>query len=936
MIFHNKTWYFEEPSVDSQWLGKELSISAITADLLHKRGINDQNKARKFLNGTWRDLTDPLLLPGMQQAVERITAAVADRQKIIIYGDYDVDGICSIAILKECLEMLGGAVDYYVPDRFEEGYGINISAVENLIRQKYELLISVDCGITSIEEVSLAAANKMDVIITDHHTPGAVLPAAVAIVNPKLGSNEDNQYLCGAGVAYYLARALQQKREDSIADDQWLELVALATIADIVPLLGDNRILVRYGLEQLTLTKRPGLLALLKICQIEDKRITPGQVGFVIAPRINAAGRLDNARKSVELLLTKDENTAEALAVYLNTINNERRQVEENIYEQALVQIMTNNRDKDQVIIAAGDNWHEGVIGIVASRLGEKFYRPVIIISWDGETGKGSGRSIKGFDLHMALEYCQKHLIRYGGHPMAAGITIKREQLDAFAAAIKAYSRKTISDEILYKAYQTDGEISIEQITFDLLKELKALEPYGEGNPQPQFIVRNIPVRSLRLVGSQKEHIGFDFFPLDLQGIAFRKPEYMNLPILECWHDVIGTLGENEYQGKISRQINIKEMKMSFIPDDIKKFRGLDHIPYRQMKMALTEIRAGLPVIILFPTVRSLLKYKPGLENGIKSSYLHIIHGLMPIRKRTSTIELLSRGRAGIYLMTMACLENVVSHQKLPVDLRRILPVWSPEPVTELKDPELIVDSIKFDCPTESIFKSFCQQMDFDFPGKNLIYSNRQSTVADIVARTPGIISEAAIADLNQRRVLRRQFTRLLGGAFITDGNYYIGEGFSHIDNVVLVDLPFSICETTYIFDQLNGCNRHNLLVTAGEKQQMQNWNYLHQRYPEAAQIEFVLNHIQNVGRKKEKLEELIHSIKDEQGNSIPRMKTLAILQILADTGLCQICKQGSIMEIHYHTNFQRVFNVNESIAYQEGKNEKQAWQEFLEVLNLN
>lgn len=932
----DRTWYFDEIAADTREMQEELNISAIIAGLLNNRGLTDINKARKFLYGTREDLSDPLLLPGMQQAADRIRAAIAGQERMVIYGDYDVDGMCSIVILKECLEMLGGKVDYYVPDRFEEGYGINMPAVENLVKQKYELLISVDCGITSVEEVGFAVAAGMDIIITDHHTPGAMLPPAAAIVNPKLGGNEDNRHLCGAGVAYYLARALQQGTAVPITDSPWLELAALATIADIVPLRGDNHILVREGLKHLSATRRTGLKALIKICALEGKDITPGQVGFVIAPRLNAAGRLDSAQKGIELLLTSDGTIAENLAVYLNTINNERRQVEENIYEQALAQIMTNERQEDRVIIAAGENWHEGVIGIVASRLVEKFYRPVIIINWEGDRGKGSGRSIKDFDLHGALEHCQEHLCRFGGHQMAAGLTIERRQLDLFAAAVKAYAQKYMPREVLYRVCRTDGEIDMAEITFDLLQELKRLAPYGEGNPQPQFIVRNIPLRSLRLVGSQKEHISFDFSPLDLQGIAFRKPEYINLPFQECWHDVVGTLGENEYQGKVSRQINVKEMKMSFIPDDIKRFRGLEHMPYRQIKLILTEIKAGRPVIMLFPAARSLLKYKPGLENCFKNDWLHVLHGLMPNNKQTAAAGLLSRGRAGIYLITRAYFENRILKGQLPANLRYILPGWNSEPITGLKDPASIAESIKWGCSAEAVLKSIRPITDFDSRKKNLIYSNRQSTITDIMAGIPTAISEAALTDFRQRRVLRREFTRWPEGTYITDGNYYIGEGFDDIDNVVLADFPFSICETAYILEQSDGDREPGLIIAAGEKQREQNWSYLNRRHPVAEEVLPVLDHLQRAGRRQQKLEEMTRAIQEEQGEMIPRMKMLAILQILADTGLCQISKQGSIMEIHCHSNITPVLNINDSIAYQEGMREKQAWQELLAILELS
>jgi len=931
-----KTWYFEDIPAGNPGLKEELNISAITAGLLHNRGINSKAKAEKFLYGTLQDLTDPLFIPGMQQAVERISLAIRGQQKIIIYGDYDVDGICSIVILKECIEMLGGKADYYVPDRFEEGYGINIPAIKSLAERQYDLLISVDCGITSVEEAHYAARAGMDVIITDHHTPGEELPPAVAVVNPKLGSNEDNLYLCGAGITYYLVLALQQKITGGKNHNKWLELAALATVADIVPLMGDNHILVRYGLQHLARTERPGLKALLKVSGLENKEITAGQVGFMIAPRLNAAGRLDSARKSIELLLTKEEHTAEGLAIYMNMANNERRQIEEHFFEQALAQIMADDRQQDQVIIAAGEHWHEGVIGIVASRLCEKFYRPVFVISWDGDTGKGSGRSIRGFDLYTALDHCKDHLVKFGGHQMAAGVTIARKQYEAFVAAINDYSRRNLAAEVFHKTCRTDGEIDLTEITVNLMKELKALEPYGEGNPQPLFIMRNMPIQSLRAVGSQKEHISFDFSPSDLQGIAFRKPQYINLPYRECWHDVVGEINENEYRGKKSLQIRIKEMKMSFIPDNIKYFRGMDALPYRQLQIMINEIKAGRPVVVLFPTVRCLLKYKPGLDSCIRNSFLHALHGHMPAEELTDASMLLQRGRAGIYLVTAAYFTDVLEGCRLPENLRLILPIWTEEPVTAGKNPVDICERIKFGFDADQFFKSIKMKQNFDPEKRNLIYSNRNSTIIDITTQIKGLISEAALADQRKRRVFRRQFEKLPAGTFITDGNYSFGEGFNNIDEVILADLPFSICETIFLLDQVQNGNECEVILTAAEKKLEQNSSYLTQRYPEETEVNQVLEVIQGMKPNRIKPEDLMKTIQLKQGTSLSRMKMLSILEILADSGLCQINKQGSIMEIKHHSEFRPDFDIGKSAAYREGINEKAAWKEFAQTLNIS
>ncbi|MDD3894311.1 MAG: single-stranded-DNA-specific exonuclease RecJ [Syntrophomonadaceae bacterium] len=932
-----KNWIFEEIAAGSLKLQEELNISSITAGLLYKRGIDNKAKAQKFLYGSLQELTDPWLLKGMQQAVDRIVKAIAQREKIIIYGDYDVDGVCSIVILKECIEGLGGIVDYYVPDRFDEGYGINMPAIESLVRQQYKLLISVDCGITSAEEASYAAAAGMEVIITDHHTPGAILPPAVAVVNPKIGGNEDNQYLCGAGIAYYLVLALQQKLPGNLNNDKWLELAALATVADIVPLLGDNHILVRYGLQLLSRTERIGLKALLKISGLENKNLTAGQVGFVIAPRLNAAGRLDSARKSVELLLACEEKVAHGLAVYMNMINDERRQIEENIFEQALDQIIANKRDEDNVIVAAGDNWHKGVIGIVASRLCEKFYRPSIVISWEGNTGKGSGRSIKGFNLYTALDCCKEYLKQFGGHQMAAGITIERRQYDAFAAALNDYSQIKMTENLLSKTCRTDGEIDLQEINYNLIEELKALEPFGEGNPQPVFIMRNMPINSLRAVGSTKEHISFDFSRSDLQGIAFRKPEYMDFPYRECWHDVIGEISENDYRGKKSLQIRVKEMKMSFVPDNLNSFAGMDNIPYRQLMQMITEIRAGRPVIVLFPTVRCLLKYRPGLENCIRSSFLHNLHGQMRADELADESSFLLRGRAGVYLTTTAYFTYLTAGNCLPEALKYILPVGAEEPVAGRTSPDYIYERILFSFNAEQIVKSVHKKLDLNNLKRNLIYSNRNTTVTEITAQIPAVICEAALADRSKRRALRRQFEQLAAGSFITDGNYNIGDEFNNIDDVILADLPFSMCETMFILDQVKTGDELKLTLAAGEKQLEQNSAYLQQRYPEESEVYKILNWLQGIngGVIRQELNNLVHLIQEKHGAGISRLKLLSILQILTDSGLCRISKQGSIMEIRYHSGVKSGLDLDKSAAYREGINERKAWRDFASNLNI-
>lgn len=933
----DKSWRFKDfAAAGSLNIKEEFNISAITAGLLYERGIDTKEKAEKFLHGTLQDLADPRLMQGMDQAVCRIIKALKNKEKIVIYGDYDVDGVCSITILKECIEMLGGMADYYVPDRFEEGYGINMQAVNSLIAQQYKLLISVDCGITSVEEADSATAQGMDIIITDHHTPGEILPRATAVINPKLDENEDNQYLCGAGVAYKLALALKQELLITADAYQWLDLVALATVADIVPLLGDNHILVKYGLKIIEKTERAGLKALLKEVNLDNRNLSAGQIGFVIAPRLNAAGRLDSARKSVELLLTQDEKAAADIASFMNRINNERRQVEESIYEQALQYIAENNSSENNIIIVAGDGWHQGVIGIVASRLCEKFYRPVIVVSWDGNSGKGSARSIKGFNLYNALNSCKEHLEQFGGHQMAAGLSIARQDFTAFAAALNDYGQFMTTTDLLHKTCWADGEIMLEEIDNNLITELKALEPFGEGNPQPGFILRNIKINSLIPVGSNKEHVKFDFARHDLQGIAFKKPEYMNSPFKECYHDLIGEIDENEFRGKKTFQIKVKEMKMSFIPDNITSFGGLDTGPYLHLQRIITEIRAGRPVIVLYPTVRCLIKYKPALENCINSSLLYCLHGhLDPAVNAAATAHLL-RGRTGVYLMSIAYFEDLMVKNRLPDAVKYILPIWPMEALTKDINPACIYERILFGFDEEQVLSSLHKQWTYNKSKRNLIYSNRNTTIDRLTEQIPGIIIEAAVNDPNRRRHFRRQFEQMDIGTFLTDGNYSFGTAFYNIDEVILADLPFSMWETVFMLDQVAARSELKIMLPLNQEQRDQNSDYLSKRYPDEPAIIAVSDYLQSMSGSiiRQETNELVQLLTDKRGARMSKLELLSILQILTDLSLCQIRKKGNIMEIKYLTKASPALDLDKSPGYHEGIAEKKAWADFVQILD--
>jgi single-stranded-DNA-specific exonuclease len=528
-------------------LTQKLGILPVTARLLTQRGIKNAPEAYQYLYGGLKDLEDPLVLGGMDRAVARINRCIDAREKVMVYGDYDVDGICSMVLLLQALKKLGCQADYYVPDRFSEGYGLNLPAVEEIAQKGYQLLITVDCGISSCEEVETANRLGMDVIITDHHSPSQVLPEAFAVINPKLKARESTKDLAGVGVVFKLVQSLMESR--AMAEDvyEWLDLVALATIADVVPLLGENRIFVKYGLKQMAHTNSLGLKALIKKAGLEGRPLTPWHIGFILAPRLNSAGRLENADLAVELLLTQDYAQAEELAGSLCQLNQERKSIEDKVFQEAVQQV-TGGKEKElpPVLVLAQEAWHPGVLGIVASKIADKYQRPAILISWDGEEGRGSCRSIEGFDIYEALYNCREYLVKFGGHKLAAGLTIKRNSFEDFINAMCLQGQDHLAVGA-GKEQMADLLLDLDEISYRLMDELKMLEPFGEGNPTPRFITKSAEVREPLLVGKNQEHfkchIG-GIFP----GIAFFSgPHLLNSPYNESLHDLVYKLEKKEF-----------------------------------------------------------------------------------------------------------------------------------------------------------------------------------------------------------------------------------------------------------------------------------------------------------------------------------------------------------------------------------------------------
>jgi single-stranded-DNA-specific exonuclease len=493
------------PPVDVQRLQRALGVSGPLAQVLVRRGLAEPASARAFLAG--EEEHPPEALSGIGEAVESILRHLGSGSRITIHGDYDVDGICSTAVLVRALRDLGGNVDSYLPDRASDGYGLNATTVQRLAARGTQLLVTVDCAVTAVDEVAAARALGMEVVITDHHAPRAdgVLPRA-PIVHPALCGYPCRD-LCATAVAYKLAQALYAAGgRDTRELQRDLDLVALATIADVVPLVGENRALVRRGLRALASTAKPGLRALMVVAGVDPAKANERAVGFALAPRLNAAGRLYRADAGLELILTEDPMRARQIAEELDAANRERRQVETRIRFAAEAQ-MTALGERPAYVLA-GEEWHPGVIGIVASRLVERSRRPVVLIALDGETGKGSGRSVEAFDLLAGLTACEAHLLRYGGHSAAAGLEIERGRVAEFAGALSAYAERVLRPEDLVAVERVDAVVGGEELGMALAEELQTLAPFGRGNPAVSLLVADATFADARPMGEGK-HVRF-------------------------------------------------------------------------------------------------------------------------------------------------------------------------------------------------------------------------------------------------------------------------------------------------------------------------------------------------------------------------------------------------------------------------------------------
>ena len=536
-------------------LSEQLGVSTAMAQILVRRGLDDPAAARAFLECD--DRHDPRLMPGMDEAVALILRHVAAGTAITVHGDYDCDGVTSTAILVGALRDLGARVDWFLPSRTEDGYGLRPATVERLAARGTGLLVTVDCGITAVDEVAAARAAGMDVVVTDHHQPRADgrLPDA-PIVHPGLGGYPCAD-LCAAAVAHQLVRALlKASGRDPATADRDLDLVALATVADCVPLRGENRRLVRDGLVAIAATRRPGLRALMRVAQLDPGAVDARSLGFRLGPRLNAAGRVQRADAGVELLLTDDADRARQIAEELDSANGERKHIEQRILFEAEAQVREAGEESPAFVLA-GEGWHPGVIGIVASRIAEKHHRPTVLIALDGDTGTGSGRSIPAFDLLGGLEAASAHLLRHGGHRAAAGCTISRTEVDAFRAAFTAHAAAVLTAQDLVPLERVDAVVSGDELGMALCDELQALEPVGMGNPEPSLLVPSARLTDVRTMGEGK-HVRFTVQSGGVRASAVAFGRGSLPPGAADGLDATFTLERNEWNGSVEARLRLR------------------------------------------------------------------------------------------------------------------------------------------------------------------------------------------------------------------------------------------------------------------------------------------------------------------------------------------------------------------------------------------
>ncbi|WP_026709603.1 single-stranded-DNA-specific exonuclease RecJ [Flavobacterium filum] len=553
-----------EPHLVSQ-LATELNVSKLIASLLVQRGISTFNQAKQFFRPSLNDLHDPYLMKDMDKAVQRIEKAIANQENILVFGDYDVDGTTAVSLVSSYLRSFYPNVATYIPDRYDEGYGISYKGIDFADDNGFSLIIALDCGIKSIDHVAYAKGKNIDFIICDHHRPGENIPEAVAVLDPKrIDCTYPYDELCGCGVGFKLIQALAQNRSETIDDLMpYLDLVATAIAADIVPMTGENRILAKFGLEVINSNPRPGIKALIQ--NVKKKVLTITDVVFIIAPRINAAGRIKHGNHAVELLTEFNLEQAEQFGSEIEGYNADRKDLDKQITVEALAQIEENNEKEKFTTVVYNENWHKGVIGIVASRLTETYYRPTLVFTKSGDKLAASARSVKDFDVYNALEKCSEHLEQFGGHMYAAGMTLKEENYLQFKDAFEKVVQETIHPDLLIPEISVDAEIDLTEINPKLIRLLQQFEPFGPENMTPVFMAKNVVDTGYgKTLGQNDDHLKLFVKQNNSEGfgvIGFGLGKKLELTKNHQPFEMAFCIDENEFNGNVMVQLRAKDVR---------------------------------------------------------------------------------------------------------------------------------------------------------------------------------------------------------------------------------------------------------------------------------------------------------------------------------------------------------------------------------------
>ena len=560
----NKKWEIYQTNEEKvEELQEKYKLNRLLSILLTNREITEETEITKFLNPKRSDFYDPFGMPDMEKAVERILKAIEKKEQIIIYGDYDVDGITSVTVLKSFLEERGIQVNVYIPNRLNEGYGLNKTAMEEIAKQGNKLMITVDCGITAVEEVEYAKTFGIETIVTDHHEPAEELPKAIAVVDAK---RKDNKYECrnlaGVGVVFKLIQALSIKLGlDQKEYLKYLDIVCVGTISDIVPLTDENRVIVKLGLKLVEQTKNLGLKEILQSCGYS--KINSTTISFGVAPRINACGRMGHQEEALNLLLSKEVNQVKELTQKINEYNKTRQEIEKNIYNEAVEQIEKEGLERKNTIVVSGKGWHHGVIGIVSSKITELYFKPSILLCEENGECKGSGRSVPGFDLHEALMECNDTINKFGGHAMAIGININKDKIEEFKKEFEKIAKEKEVDKII-PILNLDAEIKLDDVNKEMVDSLKELEPFGEANKMPIFAFRNLKIDSIRSLSDGKHlRLSVKDNKNIINAIGFNMGALADMYRIGDRVDIAGNLEINLFNGVDSIQINIKDIMKS-------------------------------------------------------------------------------------------------------------------------------------------------------------------------------------------------------------------------------------------------------------------------------------------------------------------------------------------------------------------------------------